>query len=479
MFVIPNTINTLRILLCGILLFAVSACGGGSSLDPFSRKRADGKIPVQMDLIRQQVRKELDSTPEDIAEKERWQTIEEDFNNCRLSKETNDRTAQVVFDKCMSDKGYLYLSQINAEQLHDDIYDEEVKERESRLKEAAELAAKEEDERKAAELRHQKEEEHRLKEAAKLAAKDEKERILQKKQRDKDSNLIRVVLRDDAEKARALLKSGASPDALNDKNLTALMIAAGYGHAKVAKVLLGAGANLDTKDDIGFTALMIAVAQGHTEVTKALLDAGANLNIKLDSLTALMFATSQGHTEIVKTLLDAGANPDIDNDEGWTALMFAADENNVDAAKALLDAGANLHAKSDKDRTALMIAVSKNNTEVAVALLNTGANPDTKNDVGFTALMIAVSQDNAELAKILLNAGARLNVISDEGVTALIVAIVVENSNIAKILLSCGANPKTNDALTLAESSPVVLAAFYEYQRKIDSGWQPKSCKRG
>ena len=44
----------------------IAGCGGGINIlpEPFTRERADGKIPVKTDLIREQVRKELDGVPE-------------------------------------------------------------------------------------------------------------------------------------------------------------------------------------------------------------------------------------------------------------------------------------------------------------------------------------------------------------------------------------------------------------------------------
>ena len=66
-------------------LFA-AGCGGINILpEPFTRERADGKIPVKVELIRKQVRAELDGMPEGEAEVLRWQAIEKDYNECRLS----------------------------------------------------------------------------------------------------------------------------------------------------------------------------------------------------------------------------------------------------------------------------------------------------------------------------------------------------------------------------------------------------------
>jgi ankyrin repeat protein len=75
-----------------------------------------------------------------------------------------------------------------------------------------------------------------------------------------------------------LLQGGAKVDAALQNGFTALMIAAGKGHAEVAQVLLQGGAKVDAVDKDGGTALMYAAQNGHKEVVKILKQAGANKN---------------------------------------------------------------------------------------------------------------------------------------------------------------------------------------------------------
>ena len=148
-----------RLLAVAALLF-LAACGGGASIlpEPFTRERADGKIPVHAELIRKQERAVLDGTPEKEAEVARWQAIETDYNQCRLSSAKSDRAeAEEVFAVCMSEKGYVYMYPIDAEQFHNDIADElrAAKAAAERAAEERRLAAekKAEEERIAAEKR--------------------------------------------------------------------------------------------------------------------------------------------------------------------------------------------------------------------------------------------------------------------------------------------------------------------------------------
>ena len=78
------------------------------------------------------------------------------------------------------------------------------------------------------------------------------------------------------------------------------------------KLLLEAGAYVNAADEsLDFldrrTALMWAAGNGHAEVVKLLLEAGADINVYgMYGRTALTLAEGNGHAEIVKLLLEAG-----------------------------------------------------------------------------------------------------------------------------------------------------------------------------
>lgn len=127
--------------------------------------------------------------------------------------------------------------------------------------------------------------------------------------------LMEAVKEGDAEKVKQLLDNGAKPNTvdiggLNPENPHAMQMAA-----------------------VNPTALMVAAGKGHAEVVKLLLSAGANLNHQAKSscgfssftsgYTALMMAADEGYAEIVKLLLSAGADVNVANGEGETALDVA------------------------------------------------------------------------------------------------------------------------------------------------------------
>ena len=443
----------------------IAGCGGGINIlpEPFTRERADGKIPVKVELIREQVWKELTGKPEGEAEVERWQAIETDYNSCRLSSARATKSeAEEVFAVCMSQRDYVYMYPVDAEQFHNDIFFAMRKEKEEseRLAEERRIAAekKAEEERIAAE---EKAEEERI--AAEKKAEEERiarkkwleEEIKKSEQKRLVKNLMMYAGDGELSEVRRLLSLGVNPNAIDDDGETALHIAAINGHVEVVKMLLAAGADLEVKGGIfGMTALIYATNQEHAEVAKILLSAGADVNaVGTFGSTALMNAAAGRHTEIVKMLLSAGANPNAANSNDGTALKLAAIKGRTENVKVLLDAGANPYAVDDQGRTPLIWASRNGQNEIVKMLLAEGADVNAADKLGYTALILAANNVHAEVLKILLAAGANPNAVDRNGYTALVAAIhpdendsykfhkIAEHINVINILLAAGANP--------------------------------------
>ena len=448
-------------------LFA-AGCGGINILpEPFTRERVDGKIPVKVELIRKQVRAELDGVPEGEAEVLRWQAIEKDYNECRLSSARATKSeAEEVFAVCMSRRDYVYMLPIDAEQFHNDIFFELRKEKEEseRLAEERRIAAekKREEERIA---REKKREEERIAREKKA----EEERIVAAAKAEHENNL-KVYARDgELLKVRRLLSLGINPNAVGDEGVTALIFAAfNNGNAEVVKALLSAGADPNAAADDGVTALMIAAEEGNSEIAKVLLVGGANPNMANNNdWTALIAAARvKGNAEVVKMLLAVGADVNAVDNVGSTALRFAAEEGNSEIVKILLSAGANPNAAADDGSTALMYAAWKGHAEVAKMLLSAGANPNAVRDNGVVALMQAAQYGHSEIAKMLLSAGANPNAVDKSGhITALMTATALGHAEFIKILIAGGAevNQRTLDGVTALDLAKV--RGFSEIER--------------
>ena len=106
-----------------------------------------------------------------------------------------------------------------------------------------------------------------------------------------------------------------SIDAVNDKGMTALMIAALNGFAPCIELLLDYDARAEVGKPIGdkgkvvHTALCIAAKTGHVECVKALIGADASLAEQRGAL-ALELATKREHSECAEVLRQEGAAGD-------------------------------------------------------------------------------------------------------------------------------------------------------------------------
>ncbi len=457
----------------------VAGCGGGINIlpEPFTRERADGKIPVKVELIREQVRAELDGMPEGEAEVLRWQAIEKDYNECRLSSARATKSqAEEVFAVCMSQRNYVYMLPIDAEQFHNDIFFamRAKKEESDRLAEERRIARKkkQEEERIAREKRREKERKESERRAEERRIADERRREERRIAAEKE----RIATEKKAEKERI-----AAEKAKNEKRYNpSLLAATNAGNLELTRKWLSAGANPNAKDNDGEPALHSA-ARGYSEIVKMLLSAGADPNAKDEyGDTALIRAAAGGHSEIVKMLLSAGADLNAANRWGWTALSSASssETGNSEIVKMLLAAGADPNAGIDYGSSALFGAAAGGHSEIVKMLLSAGANPNVDSMLRFretrvigggdqTPLLEAVRGGHSKVVKMLLAAGADIgnNVVESAGYRAhsgilkLLLAewtgntdrLLIRSAGVGqyqnvKVLLAAGANP---NALTI------------------------------
>ena len=100
-----------------------------------------------------------------------------------------------------------------------------------------------------------------------------------------------------------LLGASADVNLVNYYKITALMIAAKQGHAKIVSLLLEKNATVNLTDYWGFTALHLAAKEGHAEIVELLLKEKAQVDLpNTDGITALHLAQLQGHNEIINLL---------------------------------------------------------------------------------------------------------------------------------------------------------------------------------
>jgi len=122
--------------------------------------------------------------------------------------------------------------------------------------------------------------------------------------------------------------SALSQNSVSQPNVhgqTALMWAAGRGHASFCSFLLAANAELDATDSSGWTALMHAAWYGHARSITTLLKARADVETASTYYTPLMAAARFGHLDAVHELLAFSASTSVTTRFGETALSLSRD----------------------------------------------------------------------------------------------------------------------------------------------------------
>jgi ankyrin repeat protein len=124
---------------------------------------------------------------------------------------------------------------------------------------------------------------------------------------------------------RLYLHEGYTPNAVNLRGDSLLILAAYKGHAEIVRLLLSEpGVEVDFRNGMGFTALSGAAFKGETEIMGQLVEAGADVNAEgAGGKTGLMFAVLTGRFDATKLLLGRGASKSVVDINGNTAETLA------------------------------------------------------------------------------------------------------------------------------------------------------------
>ena len=252
------------------------------------------------------------------------------------------------------------------------------------------------------------------------------------------------------EALETIIKHGASVNASNRNNETALLIACKKGNMDNINVLLNAGANIRFANDDGDTCLHYAVdGKCSKEVLEMIISHGADVNAtNKDSITVLMAACGNGRTGLINLLLNAGANPNINDADGFTCLHHAVGKGcSKEVIDTIINHGADVNATNIYNTAALMIACKKGNIDTINVLLNAGANAHLADDDGDTCLHYAVDGEcSKKVLETIISHGADANATNKENITVLMTSCVKGRTDLINVLLNAGANPNIADA---------------------------------
>lgn len=133
----------------------------------------------------------------------------------------------------------------------------------------------------------------------------------------------------------------------DDLGMSPLHAAASTGSVECVTVLLEYGDDVNERHD-DMSALHLAAFYGHVDMLKLLISKGCQVSwcSRRSGETPLHRAAVRGHTECVRVLLDSGAVIDAKDSMGNTPLHQASFFGRIDCAGLLVEAGADVNAKN-------------------------------------------------------------------------------------------------------------------------------------
>jgi hypothetical protein len=141
----------------------------------------------------------------------------------------------------------------------------------------------------------------------------------------RQTQLNRMLFKDNIDKVRAALDAGADPNAIHHKeNKSALYFHANEGNADIMRLLLERKADVNLGKD-SWTPLIIAARQSNPDCALMLIDAGADLNrqVKNNGWTAMHWAAYWGRGNVISALMEKGADLTLTDHQMNTAADIA------------------------------------------------------------------------------------------------------------------------------------------------------------
>ena len=230
-----------------------------------------------------------------------------------------------------------------------------------------------------------------------------------------NNSFVEAAYRGDLKTVQALLNEGVSPNAKDNGEHSALMMAAAGGQTQVLKALLDHKALVNLPDKHGFTALHFAA---DSETARLLIEAHADFNActNRQKATPLISAAMNGKSEVAQTLLEYNVMVNHQDESGNTALIYAASNTDQKTVDLLLKKQALPEIKNQSDETALMMAALYERNSIIDVLIQNGAQLNAQDKNGNTPLMLACYWAEKEgTIRHLLDLGANVTLQNKQG----------------------------------------------------------------
>ncbi len=211
--------------------------------------------------------------------------------------------------------------------------------------------------------------------------------------------------------ANALSDNDYSIEELNDLLLNAVY----KGQVDSVKVLLKLGASPNAVDGRNISALIYAVQGGYDSIVEILVDQGADINYKGYLRRSALFEASRfNFFHIAEYLAVKGAEINATDLYGNTALYYAVANANFFMADMLIFYGADVNHSNNRQASPLHIASWYGQMEIAGLLIESGSYIDADDKNGNTPLIVAVMTYNIEMAWYLIESGADIVSLNNE-----------------------------------------------------------------
>jgi ankyrin repeat protein len=189
-----------------------------------------------------------------------------------------------------------------------------------------------------------------------------------------------AAARGDVAEIEKLIAEGEKPDIQDSNSRTPLHVAVFRRHHATARALIRLGADPNALDAQSYDIVTIAAVDNDLEMLKIALEGGGNPRAITSPYrgTALIAAAHLGHVEAVRMLIAAKAPLNHVNTLGWTALLEAIVLGNGGAShtatvEALVQAGADVNLADRHGTTALGHARTRGYSQIARILERAGA----------------------------------------------------------------------------------------------------------
>ncbi|MBQ3667441.1 MAG: ankyrin repeat domain-containing protein [Elusimicrobiaceae bacterium] len=294
----------------------------------------------------------------------------------------------------------------------------------------------------------------------------------------------------------AMLKGGVSPNIVNEKGNTPLIVSASLGDLPSLQDLLAYRANVNAANKDGNTALIYAARYNHPDVIKMLLTP-QTMQVPLDvnaqnkaGETALYWGAAKGHVEVVKRLLAAGADPTIAANNGLVPYAVAQkngrgqvlewlNKDLLEVENAIIEqdnaqilAKQKEEEKAQKEEDDIFEATAKGNQIRVKELLRNRTLLSSKDKQGRTPLLVAVENDQKQLVDYFVSEGAKLFDVSSGG-NVLHIAVAKNNKAMLEQLVQ---KARQNGQLSLMLEYKISPAKNVPALTPL--GWAARNCNK-